>query len=72
MNIVYNCEYLCNILWCSGSLHCTCVRHDMGMGNTMIMWSQVCSGMGTGWTLPYLGNTIPVPVVLWVYRYQDC
>ena len=37
----------------------------------MIMWSRVCSGMGTGSGLPYPGNTIPFSMVLQVCWYQD-
>jgi hypothetical protein len=40
--------------------------HGMGMGNTMTMWSRVCTGTGMGMGLPYLGNTIPFSMVLQV------
>ena len=40
------------------------LRHDMGMGNTVTIWSQVCSGMGMGLALPNPCNTVPVPTVL--------
>jgi hypothetical protein len=42
------------------------LRHDMGMGNTMCIWKQVCSGTGTGSRLLYLGNTVPFSTVLQV------
>jgi len=43
----------------------------MGMGNTVIMWSQVCLGMGTGSGMLYLGETIPFSMGLWVSGYQN-
>jgi hypothetical protein len=42
------------------------IRYDMSMGNTVIIWSQVCLGTGMGLRLPYLSNTVPLPMVLWV------
>jgi gag-polypeptide of LTR copia-type len=50
-----------------------CLRrlgYDMGMGKPVIMWSQVCSGMGTGSGLPYPGNTVPFSTVLRVCWYR--
>jgi hypothetical protein len=47
------------------------LRHDTGMGNTVIICSWVCSVMGAAQMLPYLGNTVPLSMVLWVCRYWD-
>jgi hypothetical protein len=41
------------------------------MGNTMTMWSQVRTGMGTGSRLPYPRNTVPFSTVLWVCADWD-
>jgi hypothetical protein len=40
------------------------LRCDMGTGNTVTIWSRVCSGMGMGLALPNPCDTIPVPMVL--------
>jgi hypothetical protein len=39
---------------------------DTGMGNTVTIWSRVCSGTGTGLGWSYLSNTVPVLTGLWV------
>ena len=46
------------------------LRHDTGTGNTVIMWSRVPSGTGTGSGSPYPSNTIPISTVLRVCRYR--
>ena len=38
--------------------------NDMGTGNTVNIWSWVCSGMGMGSGLPYPHNTVPFPGML--------
>ena len=47
------------------------LRHDTGMGKPMIMWSQVCSGTGTGSRLPYPGKTVPFSTGLQVSGYKN-
>ena len=47
------------------------VGNNMGMGNTVDIWSWVCSGTGTGSRLAYPDNTIPFFMVLQVCWYQD-
>jgi len=47
------------------------LRHDRGMGNTTIMWSQVHSGMGMGSGMLYLGETVPFSTGLQVSGYQN-
>ena len=41
------------------------------MGNTMCIWKQVCSGIGTGARLLYMSNTVSFSMVLWVSQYQS-
>lgn len=46
------------------------LRHDMGMGNIVTMWSWVSSGMGPGLGWPYPSNTTPIFIGLCVlYGY---
>jgi hypothetical protein len=53
-------------------LHIKAVRSDTGTGNTVIIRSWVCTGMGTGMGLPYPGNTIPFSTVLRVCVGMGC
>ena len=46
--------------WQETTNHGEQLRHDMGMGNTMTIWSQVCSGKGRGLGWSYPSNTIPL------------
>ena len=55
---------------CSQIQAASSVRHDTGTGNTVIMWSRVPSGTGTGSGSPYPSNTIPISTVLRVCRYR--
>ena len=43
------------------------LRCDIGMDKPMTIWSQVGSGMGMGWALPYLHKPVPLPAVLQVF-----
>ena len=43
----------------------------MGTGNNVDIQSQVHLGMGMGSRLPYLHNTVPFSMVLWVCQYWD-
>jgi len=45
------------------------VRHDMGMGNTVTIWSQIGLGKGRGWGQSYLSNTTPILMVLWLLMH---
>jgi hypothetical protein len=47
------------------------LRYDTGMGNTVIIWSQVCMGTGTGLDFCTQGNTVPVSIVLQVFPHHE-